>query len=74
MVSALYFSPKTMKSARHEEAIIEEIVAEEGLSMLGWRDVPVRSEILGKGIGCLRALHAPILRRSWRRLRSGYLL
>lgn len=32
----------------HEEEIIEKIVAEEGLEMIGWRDVPVRSEILGK--------------------------
>ncbi len=31
-----------------EESIIEGIVTEEGLEMIGWRDVPVRSEILGK--------------------------
>ena len=42
------FLSKNDEERRHEEAIIEEIVAEEGLSMLGWRDVPVRSEILGK--------------------------
>ncbi|MFP4202969.1 MAG: glutamate synthase large subunit [Opitutales bacterium] len=33
---------------KEEERIIEKIVAEEGLSLIGWRDVPVRSEILGK--------------------------
>lgn len=32
----------------NEERVIEKIVADEGLRMLGWRDVPVRSEILGK--------------------------
>ncbi|MGE9291274.1 MAG: glutamate synthase large subunit, partial [Puniceicoccales bacterium] len=31
-----------------EEKTIEEIVKEEGFSFLGWRDVPVRSGILGK--------------------------
>ena len=31
-----------------EEQIIEDIVGEEGLEMIGWRDVPVCSEILGK--------------------------
>ena len=33
---------------RKEEAIIEKIISEEGLEFIGWRDVPVRSEILGK--------------------------
>ena len=32
----------------NEEAIITEIVAEEGFELLGWRDVPVKSAILGK--------------------------
>ncbi len=31
-----------------EIAIIEEIVEDEGLTLLGWRDVPVKSEMLGK--------------------------
>jgi len=31
-----------------EEQTIQEIVEEEGLSFIGWRNVPVRSEILGK--------------------------
>ena len=31
-----------------EEKIIEKVVAEEELTMIGWRTVPVRSEILGK--------------------------
>ena len=33
---------------RNEQNIIEEIVTGEGFKMIGWRDVPVRSEILGK--------------------------
>ena len=42
------FLSKDPEERRSEEAIIETIVAEEGLEMIGWRDVPVRSEILGK--------------------------
>ncbi|MEM8867529.1 MAG: glutamate synthase large subunit [Verrucomicrobiota bacterium] len=42
------FLSKNEEERKHEETIIEDIVAEEGLSMIGWRDVPVRSEILGK--------------------------
>jgi glutamate synthase (ferredoxin) len=42
------FLSKDPAERAHEEKIIEKIVAEEGLSMIGWRDVPVRSEILGK--------------------------
>ena len=46
-VGFVFLSTNAQERA-HEEAIIEEIVAEEGLEMIGWRDVPVRSEILGK--------------------------
>jgi len=41
------FLSKDDEERAHEEKIIEKIVVEEGLSMIGWRDVPVRSEILG---------------------------
>jgi glutamate synthase (ferredoxin) len=42
------FLSKDADERAQEEAVIEKIVAEEGLRMIGWRDVPVRSEILGK--------------------------
>ena len=42
------FLSKDADERAEKEAIIEKIVAEEGLSVIGWRDVPVRSEILGK--------------------------
>jgi len=42
------FLSKDGEERAHEEKIIEKIVTEEGLRMIGWRDVPVRSEILGK--------------------------
>ena len=42
------FLSRDDEERKNEETIIEEIIAEEGLSLIGWRDVPVRSEILGK--------------------------
>ncbi|MEO0510695.1 MAG: glutamate synthase large subunit [Verrucomicrobiota bacterium] len=42
------FLYRNSEERKNEENIIEGLVAEEGLKMLGWRDVPVRSEILGK--------------------------
>ena len=32
----------------HEKTVIAEVYVEEGLEIIGWRVVPVRSEILGK--------------------------
>ena len=32
----------------NEETIIEKIITETGFELIGWRDVPVKSEILGK--------------------------
>ena len=42
------FLSKDPEERAEEEKTIEEIVKEEGFSFLGWRDVPVRSGILGK--------------------------
>lgn len=42
------FFSRNSEERKNEETIIEEIIAEEGLQLIGWRDVPVRSEILGK--------------------------
>lgn len=42
------FFSKNEEELKNEETIIEEIIEEEGLKLLGWRDVPVRSKLLGK--------------------------
>lgn len=42
------FLSQNPEERTNEENIIGEIIEEEGLSLLGWRDVPVNSEILGK--------------------------
>jgi glutamate synthase (ferredoxin) len=46
-VGFIYMS-RDENERKNEEKIIEEIIAEEGLELLGWRDVPVKSSILGK--------------------------
>lgn len=42
------FLSRNADDRKNEETVIEEIVSEEGLQFIGWRDIPVRSEILGK--------------------------
>ncbi len=42
------FLSKDADERASEERIIADIVAEEGFQLLGWRDVPVNSHILGK--------------------------
>jgi glutamate synthase (NADPH/NADH) large chain len=42
------FLSRNEEERNSEERIIEEIVVEEGLGFIGWRDVPVQSEILGE--------------------------
>jgi glutamate synthase (ferredoxin) len=42
-----YFSPEPSECAEAMR-IVGEIVAREGQTLLGWRDVPVKSELLGK--------------------------
>ena len=42
------FLSQDPEERKSEESIIETIIKEEGLDLIGWRDVPVKSEILGK--------------------------
>ncbi len=53
------FLSQNESERKNEESIIEEIVTEEGLAFLGWRNVPVRSEILGKA----SAASEPLMRQ-----------
>ncbi len=46
-VGFVYISPKAAKSAESIR-MVEEIISDEGLVPLGWRDVPVVSSLLGK--------------------------
>ncbi len=42
------FLSQEAEERQNEETIIENIIKEEGFEILGWRNVPVRSDILGK--------------------------
>ena len=44
------FMPQGEEASREIEAIVTQSVAEEGLVLLGWRDVPVRSEDLSASV------------------------
>src|SRR5687768_12961326 len=43
----MVFLPQNPEWRRRCEAAFEHVVAEEGLELLGWRDVPVNSESIG---------------------------
>lgn len=57
-VGFVYLSP-VEKERIKEEQIVNEVIEEEGLQVLGWRDVPVRNEDLGKA----SAACEPIMRQ-----------
>jgi glutamate synthase (ferredoxin) len=43
----MLFLPQQEEAARKAKAIIEQVVSEENLTVLGWRVVPVQSQLLG---------------------------
>jgi len=47
------FLPKAEELRRAMEAIVESLVAEEGLTLLGWRDVPVDGSGLGESVAAV---------------------
>ena len=46
-VAFLFLSPEASRRS-NEKSVVEEVLAEENLTLIGWRKVPVRSQILGK--------------------------
>ena len=42
------FMPQDAEKRRHIEAVFEEVVREEGQTILGWRDVPVNTDYIGQ--------------------------
>jgi glutamate synthase (NADPH/NADH) large chain len=46
----MLFLPQQDDTRRYCETLIEQTIAEEGQNLLGWRDVPVNSEGLGKSV------------------------
>ena len=50
MASAWCFLPQPVTTRNHCETLIEQTIAEEGQSLLGWRDVPTNNEGLGDSV------------------------
>ncbi len=45
-----FFMPRQSAQRQQVREIVEEVVATEGLTLLGWRDVPVDSSVLGERV------------------------
>ncbi len=45
-----FFMPRGSEARKQVQAIVEEVVAAEGLNLLGWRDVPVDNSALGERV------------------------
>ena len=45
-----FFMPRRSEARKQVQAIVEEVVAAEGLNLLGWRDVPVDNSALGERV------------------------
>src|SRR5947209_8469215 len=61
-----FFMPRD-KAARNDiRAIVERVVEEEGLTFLGWRDVPVDNSDLGDAVKAVEPVHNQVDRKSTR--------
>jgi glutamate synthase (NADPH/NADH) large chain len=45
-----FFMPRRSEARKQVQAIVEEVVAAEGLNLLGWREVPVDNSALGERV------------------------
>ena len=56
----MLFLPRDAAARAPMEALWEESVAAEGMAVLGWRDVPVRTAVLGKAVAAVEPAHRQI--------------
>ncbi len=56
----MLFLPRDAKARAHMETLWGKSVVAEGMSVLGWRDVPVNSSILGKAVAAVEPCHRQI--------------
>ena len=55
-VAMIFFPQDKVKRARHKK-LLEILLEKEGIPFLGWRKVPINSEILGeKALGCMPSI------------------
>ena len=55
-----FFMPKNKKLRRKVTELIKDVAREEGLNILGWRDIPVDNSDLGKSVIPTEPFHAQI--------------
>jgi len=53
----MLFLPKNTAARQALEKVLEDTFVAEGMTVLGWRDVPVRSQILGKAVSEVEPFH-----------------
>lgn len=60
----MFFFPKDELKRNQAKKIFEVITEKEGLEFLGWRNVPIRSEVLGKkALECMPCIEQAFIRR-----------
>ncbi len=56
----MLFLPKDIAARKAIEDVLTESMAAEGMTVLGWRDVPVRSNVLGKAVFEVEPFHRQV--------------
>ena len=52
-----FFMPRDAEARSQVERLVEEVVAAEGLRLIGWRDVPVDNSSLGERVKAVEPVH-----------------
>ena len=55
-----FFMPRDEGARSDIRAIVERVVGEEGLTLLGWRDVPVDNSDLGEAVKAVEPVHSQV--------------
>ena len=56
----MLFLPKDLSARKAIEDVLAESIKAEGMTVLGWRDVPVRSNVLGKAVFEVEPFHRQV--------------
>ncbi len=55
-----FFMPRSLEARAEVERIVEEVVAGEGQKLIGWRDSPVDSSVLGERVKAVEPVHRQV--------------
>jgi glutamate synthase (NADPH/NADH) large chain len=56
----MFFMPRDAATRAQAEAVIDRVIDDEGLVVLGWRDVPVDSSDLGEAVSAVEPVHRQV--------------